>query len=156
MSSKVGFPTGRDSAIFQDKETEVQFIVTGQRDTVTSSKSCHEMERAGIASQNLATGWDRPGQPVKIRGRTRDGTRDRRRDGMRDRTREGTQDGNWEGTRDGTGQDRRNAISCCLSFFCFRTSFFCFLFSLENYFVLGHPGTEGQAQNLAMGRDGPG
>ncbi len=45
------------------------------RDKGTNSKSCHGTGRAGTASQNLTTGRDRPGQLVKIRDGTRDGTR---------------------------------------------------------------------------------
>ena len=54
---KLGFPMGRDSATFWNKGTEV---VLRQRDN----------EKA----QNLSTGWDRSGQPVKIQDRARDGT----------------------------------------------------------------------------------
>ena len=56
----LGFPTGVDSATFWDTGTEVSSLswdkgTTGQ-------------------AQNLATGRDGPGQPVKIRDRMRDGT----------------------------------------------------------------------------------
>ena len=52
--------TGRDSATFRDKGTEVPSL----------SWDKGTMEQA----QNLATGRDGPGQPVKIWDGTRDGT----------------------------------------------------------------------------------
>ena len=52
----LGFPTGRDSATFQDKKTEVPTL---SRDKGTTGQA-----------QNLAKGRDGPGQPVKIRERT--------------------------------------------------------------------------------------
>ena len=57
---ELAFPTGRDSATFRDIGTEVSLLswdkgTTGQ-------------------AQNLAMGWDGPGQPVKIWDGTRDGT----------------------------------------------------------------------------------
>ena len=56
----VGFPSVQDKATFRDKGTEVSSLswdkgTTGQ-------------------AQNLATGQDGPGQTVKIRDGTRDGT----------------------------------------------------------------------------------
>ena len=55
----LAFPTGWDSATFRDKGTEVLSLswdkgTTGQ-------------------AQNLAKGWDRPGEPVKIWDRTQAG-----------------------------------------------------------------------------------
>ena len=55
-----GFPTGRDSATFQDIGTEVSLL---SLDKGTTGKA-----------QNLAMGRDGPGQPVKIWDGTRDGT----------------------------------------------------------------------------------
>ena len=49
---EVGFPTGRDSATFWDKGTEVPSL---SRDKGTTGQA-----------QNFAMGWDRPGQSVKI------------------------------------------------------------------------------------------
>ena len=57
---QVVFPTGRDSATFQDKKTEVPTL---SRDKGTTGQA-----------QNLAKGRDRPGQPVKIWDGTWDGT----------------------------------------------------------------------------------
>ena len=54
------FPTGRDSATFWDKGTEVPSL---SRDKGTTGQA-----------QNLATGWDGLGQPIKIWDGTRDGT----------------------------------------------------------------------------------
>ena len=51
----VGFPTGRDSATFWDKGTEVPSL---SRDKGTTGQA-----------QNLKKGWDRLGQPVKIQAR---------------------------------------------------------------------------------------
>ena len=51
----MGFPTGRDSATFRDKGTEVPLLTTGQ-------------------AQNLAKGRDGPGQSVTIWDGTRDET----------------------------------------------------------------------------------
>ena len=48
---RLGFPTGRDSATFQDKETEIPSL---SQDKGTKGQA-----------QNLATGRDGPGQPVK-------------------------------------------------------------------------------------------
>ena len=59
MTLIVGLPTRQDSQTFWDKGT------TGK-------------------AQNLVTGWGGPGQPIKIRDRTRNGTRDRTQDGTRD------------------------------------------------------------------------
>ena len=56
----LGFPTGRDRAIFWDKGTEVPSL---SRDKGTTGQA-----------QNLAMGRDGPGQPVKIWDGTRDGT----------------------------------------------------------------------------------
>ena len=56
---KVGFPTGRDSATFRDKGTEIPSL---SRDKRTTGQA-----------QNLAKGGDGLGQPVKIKDRTRDG-----------------------------------------------------------------------------------
>ena len=47
--SKLGFPTGRDSATFRDKGTEVPSL---SRDKGTTGQA-----------KNLAKGWDRLGQP---------------------------------------------------------------------------------------------
>jgi hypothetical protein len=69
----VGFPTGRDSATFWDKGTEVPSLSWDKRTT-------------GQA-QNLVTGRDGPGQPVKIR----DGTWDNHYFSVK--IRDGTQDG---------------------------------------------------------------
>ncbi len=94
------------------------------------------------------------------------GQRDKLKILSRDRT--GRDSLSKSGTGRGTGQslffcqnlvqDRTITIFCCFRTFlsCFRMSFSYFLFTLEGYFVLGRPGTEGQAQNLAMGQDGPG
>ena len=59
---ELAFPTGRDSATFRDKGTEVPSL-SWDKGTMGQTK-------------NLAKGWDRPGQPVKIRDGTRDGTQD--------------------------------------------------------------------------------
>ena len=56
----LGFPTGLDSATFQDKVTEVPSLF---RDKGPRRQA-----------QNLAKGQDRPGQVVKIRDGMRDGT----------------------------------------------------------------------------------
>ena len=56
---ELAFPTGRDSATFRDKGTDISSL---SRDEGTTGHT-----------QNLATGRDRPGQSVKIW----DGTRDR-------------------------------------------------------------------------------
>ena len=48
----LGFPTGKDSSTFLEKGTEVPSL---SRDKGTMGQV-----------QNLATGWDGPGQPVKI------------------------------------------------------------------------------------------
>jgi hypothetical protein len=56
----VGFPTGRDSATFRDKGTELPSL---SRDKGTTGKA-----------QNLAMGQYGLGQPVKIRDVTRDET----------------------------------------------------------------------------------
>ena len=53
------FPTGRDSATFQDKGTEVPSLF---RDKGTTGQT-----------QKLTKGRDGLGQPVKIMDRTRDG-----------------------------------------------------------------------------------
>jgi hypothetical protein len=52
---KLGFPTGRDSATFRDKGTEVPSL----------------SQDKGITRQakNLAKGWDGPGQPKSGTGR---------------------------------------------------------------------------------------
>ena len=55
---KLGFATGRDSATFRDKGTEVPTL---SRDKGTT-----------VQAQNLATGLDGMGQPVKIRDAGRD------------------------------------------------------------------------------------
>ena len=60
MIFELGFPTGRDSATFQDKGTEVPSLF---RDKGTTGQA-----------QNRAMGQDGRGQPVKIRDRTRDRT----------------------------------------------------------------------------------
>ena len=57
---QIGFPTGRDSTTFRDKETEVPSL---SRDKGTMGQA-----------QNLDTGWDGPGQPIKIWDWTWDGT----------------------------------------------------------------------------------
>ena len=54
------FPTARDSATFRDKGAEVPSL---SRDKGTSGQA-----------QNIATGQDGPGQPVKIWDGTWDGT----------------------------------------------------------------------------------
>ena len=57
QASNLVFPAERDGATFRDKGTEVpslQCIVPGQ-------------------AQNLTIGWERPGQPVKIRDGIWDG-----------------------------------------------------------------------------------
>jgi hypothetical protein len=56
----VGFPTGRDSATFWDKWTDISLL---SRDKGTTGQV-----------QNLVMGWDEPGQPIKIRDGMRDGT----------------------------------------------------------------------------------
>ena len=56
----LGFPTGRDRATFWDKGTEVPSL---SRDKGTTGQA-----------QNLAMGRDGPGQSIKIRDGTRDGT----------------------------------------------------------------------------------
>ena len=48
------FPTGRCN--FSGQRDKSSFIVPGQRDNGTSSKSCHGTEQAGTAYQNQ--GWD--------------------------------------------------------------------------------------------------
>ena len=58
--SILAFPTGRDSATFWDKGTEVPSL---SRDKGTTGQA-----------QNLTKGRDGSGQPVKIRDRTRDRT----------------------------------------------------------------------------------
>ena len=60
MQFRVGFPTGRDSATFRDKGTDVPSL---SRDKGTTGQA-----------QNLAKGRNGPRQPVKIRDRTQDGT----------------------------------------------------------------------------------
>ena len=60
LGRQVGFPTGRDSATFRDKGTEVPSL---SRDKGTMGQS-----------QNLAMGWDRPQQPIKFQNGTRDRT----------------------------------------------------------------------------------
>ena len=57
---QVGFPTGRDGATFWDKGTEVPSL---SRDKGTTGQA-----------QNLATGRDGPGQPIKIWDVGQDGT----------------------------------------------------------------------------------
>ena len=42
--------------LVEPKSKQMAFVVPGQRDNGTSSKSCHGTGRAGTASQNL--GWD--------------------------------------------------------------------------------------------------
>ena len=56
----IEFPTGQDSATFRDKETEVPSLF---RDKGTTGQA-----------QILVPGRDGPGQPVKIRDGTWDGT----------------------------------------------------------------------------------
>ena len=60
MGFELAFPTGRDSATFRDKGTEVASL---SRDKRTTGQA-----------QNLTMGWDGPGQSVKIWDGTRDGT----------------------------------------------------------------------------------
>ena len=60
LESTIGFPTGRDTATFRDNGTEVSLL---SRDKGTTGQA-----------QNLATGQDGPGQPVKIWDGTWDGT----------------------------------------------------------------------------------
>ena len=60
MGWEVGFPTGRDSATFWDKGTEVPSF---SRDKGTTGQT-----------QNLAMGRAGLGQPIKIRYGTWDGT----------------------------------------------------------------------------------
>ena len=50
-----GFPTGWDSATFWDKGTEIFSL---SREKGTTEQAHHGTGRAGIASQNLAIGWD--------------------------------------------------------------------------------------------------
>ena len=57
---ELGFATGRDSTTFRDNGIEVSSL---SRDKGTTGQA-----------QNLAKGRDGPGQPVKIRDGTRDGT----------------------------------------------------------------------------------
>ena len=57
---QLGFPTGRDSATFRDKGTEVPSL---SRDKGTMGQA-----------QNLTKGLDGPGKHVKIRDRTCDRT----------------------------------------------------------------------------------
>ena len=75
--SKLGFPTGRDSATFRDSRTGNFFFPSLSRDKGTAGQA-----------QNLATGRDGPGEPkfgtgragtAKIRAGTRDKTRQSRR-----------------------------------------------------------------------------
>jgi hypothetical protein len=73
-TSKVGFPTGRDSATFRDKGTEVPSL---SRDKGTSQKSWQ--------------GTDGPGQPKFGTGQAgtakiRDGTRDKTGQGRKGRS----------------------------------------------------------------------
>ena len=56
----LGFPMGRESAIFWDKGTKIPSL---SRNKGTTGQA-----------QNLATGREGPGQPFKIQDRTRDGT----------------------------------------------------------------------------------
>ena len=99
------------------------FIILGQRDNGTSSKSCHGKVRAGTACQNPGrdAGRDSHYFSVKI----------------------------WGGTEQLLDVLER-------PFSALERPFPVFLFSLESYFVPGCSGTERQAQNLAMGRDGLG
>jgi hypothetical protein len=60
ISPEVAFPTEQDSVTFQDKGTEVPSL---SQDKGTTGQA-----------QNLATGWNGTGQPVKILDGTRDGT----------------------------------------------------------------------------------
>ena len=60
MGFEVRFPTGRDSATFWHKGTEVPSF---SREKGTTGQA-----------QNLATGRDRPGQPVKMQDKTWYGT----------------------------------------------------------------------------------
>ena len=60
MDFKPAFPTGQDSATFWDKGTEVPSL---PRDKGTTGQV-----------QNLTTGWDGPGQPIKIWDRTQNRT----------------------------------------------------------------------------------
>ena len=53
VTNGVAFPMGRDSATFPDKGTEVPSL---SRDKGSTGQA-----------QNLAMGWDGPGQPIKIR-----------------------------------------------------------------------------------------
>ena len=114
---------GPDSSTFRDKGTEYSSL---SRDKGTMGQA-----------QNLATGRNRPGQPIKI----------------------------WDGTQDGTitifqsnsgreqGRDNRYFFpmiffsSFKTSFFCFRTSFSCFRMPFSCFFgesdlVPGRPGSE--------------
>ena len=59
LGFELAFPIGRDSPTFRDKGTEVPSL---SQDKGTTGQA-----------QNLATGRDGPGQPVKIWGRTRNG-----------------------------------------------------------------------------------
>ena len=73
MMLKLGFSTGRDSATFRDKGTEVSSL---SQDKGTSSKSCQGPGRARTACQNLGqdSGWDNHCFSFKIRDVMRDGT----------------------------------------------------------------------------------
>ena len=50
------------------------FVVPGQRDNMTEVPSLSRDKGTTGQAQNLAVGQDWPGQPAKIRDRTRDGT----------------------------------------------------------------------------------
>ena len=58
---------------FSGQRDRSSFIVPGQRDNGTEVSSLSRDKGTTGQAQNLATGRDGPGQPVKIR----DGTRDR-------------------------------------------------------------------------------
>jgi hypothetical protein len=67
---------GTGQCNFSGQRDRSFYIVPGQRDNGTSSKSCHGPGRAGTASQNLGrdAGQDNHCFAVKIRDSTRDGT----------------------------------------------------------------------------------
>ena len=66
--SKIGFPTGQDSATFQDSGSGNFFLSKGQRDTGKEVPSLSRDKGTVGQAQNLATGpagthRDGPGQP---------------------------------------------------------------------------------------------
>ena len=79
LTCEIGFPTGRDSATFRDRQN---FFVPGQRDNGTEVPLLSRDKGTKGQAQNLAKGRDGPGQPKFGMGRAgtakiRDGTRDK-------------------------------------------------------------------------------